>query len=203
MTEITDSSHPDFWSTRYAAGKTPWDFQGVPRALTEFLARTKRSKRGSVLIPGCGSGYEIAAFDAAGFDVTAIDFSPAAVKRARRVLRRRASSIVCADFFEYDFGQRFDLIYERTFLCALPRARWPDYAGRLAALTVSGGALVGTFFIGRAKEGPPCPITEAKLDKLLGRTFRRVCDKRVTDSLPVFGDRERWQEWRRRASKAK
>ena len=49
---------------RYAAGKTPWDFGGVPSALKSFLERS--SVRGRVLIPGCGSGYEVQAFHAAG-----------------------------------------------------------------------------------------------------------------------------------------
>ncbi len=59
MAKTTDSSKPEFWSTRYAAGEMPWDLQGVPKAVTTFLLpRNKRRKRGSVLIPGCGSGYE-------------------------------------------------------------------------------------------------------------------------------------------------
>ncbi len=95
MAKINDSTNPEFWSTRYASGEMPWDLQGVPKALTTFLARTKRRSRGSVLIPGCGSGYEIAAFDAAGYDVTAIDFSPAAIKRARRVRRPAGRRALC------------------------------------------------------------------------------------------------------------
>jgi SAM-dependent methyltransferase len=84
MEKASDSSHPDFWTTRYAAGKTPWDFGGVPAALKSFLARSSVPMR--VLIPGCGSGYEVQAFHAGGYDVTSIDFSPAAVDQARRVL---------------------------------------------------------------------------------------------------------------------
>ena len=199
MRKTNDSSKPEFWSTRYAAGEMPWDMRGVPKALTAFLALNKPRRRGRVLIPGCGSGYEIAAYDAAGYDVTAIDFSPAAVKRARRIVGRLASRIVLADFFTHDFGRPFDLIYERTFLCALPPARRPDYARRISALLVSGGRLVGTFFIGRRRgAGPPCPITEAGLARLLGGRFRQVSSRRVSDSLPVFGEGERWQEWRRK-----
>ena len=69
---------------RYAAGTTPWDFGGVPSALKSFIERS--SIRGRVLVPGCGSGYEVQAFHAAGYDVSAIDFSPAAVDQAKRVL---------------------------------------------------------------------------------------------------------------------
>ncbi len=142
---------------------------------------------------------KIAAFDAAGYDVTAIDFSSAAVRRARRVVGRLASRIVLADFFAHDFGRQFDLIYERTFLCALPLARRRDYARKVTALLTGTGRLVGTFFLGRRRRaGPPFPITEAALGRLLGGALRQTCSRRVSDSLPVFGDGERWQEWRRR-----
>src|SRR5678815_1110685 len=84
MEDSSDSNQPDFWTVRYTAGKTPWDFGGVPLALKSFLARSSAPAR--VLIPGCGSGYEVQAFHTAGYDVTAIDFSPAAIDQAKRVL---------------------------------------------------------------------------------------------------------------------
>ena len=107
-----DSSRPEFWDVRYAAGETPWDFHGVPAALKAFL---KTSQTGNVLIPGCGAGYEVRAFHEAGWKVTAIDFSPVAVERARSQLGALAKRVVQGDFFTHDFGSRhFDVIYERT-----------------------------------------------------------------------------------------
>src|SRR5207245_9263945 len=84
MEKSLDGTHPYFWTGRYAAGKMPWDFGGVPTVLKSFLARSSAS--GKVLIPGCGSGYEVQAFHEAGYDVTAIDFSLAAVDQAKKVL---------------------------------------------------------------------------------------------------------------------
>jgi hypothetical protein len=40
----------------------PWDFGGVPVFLEKHYGP------GRVLIPGCGSGYEIEAFSSAGWD---------------------------------------------------------------------------------------------------------------------------------------
>src|SRR5919106_2159595 len=100
MGNSSDSNQPDFWTIRYAAGKTPWDFGGVPAALKSFLERS--SIPGTVLIPGCGSGYEIQAFDAAGYDVSAIDFSPAAVDQAKRGLGSLAERVTLGDFFTHD-----------------------------------------------------------------------------------------------------
>jgi hypothetical protein len=36
-------------------------------------------------------------------------------------------------------------------------------------------------------------------DAVLGRSFRRVSDEAVSDSLPIFGGKERWQIWEKRS----
>jgi len=191
-----ESTLPDFWNTRYAAGKTPWDFGGVPAALRSFLAR---AKPGRVLIPGCGSGYEVQAFHDAGFDVTAIDFSSAAVERAGRLLGPLRRCVIEGDFFAHDFtGQNFDLIYERTFLCSLPPERWPLYGRRMAELLQKGKVLAGVFLYGEEPDPPPYPLTEAQATELLGEVFELIRSDPVSDSLQLFGGMERWQEWRRK-----
>jgi SAM-dependent methyltransferase len=189
-----DSTHPDFWTTRYAAGKTPWDFGGVPAALRSFLTRS--CLPGRVLIPGCGSGYEVQAFHEGGYDVTGIDFSTAAIDQAKRVLGVLAEKVILGDFFTYNFEQgRFDLIYERTFLCSMPPSRWHDYANRMADLLSVGGRLIGVFLYGQQTDGPPYPITDKQAEQLFQRRFRLVRSELVTDSLPLFRGMERWQEW--------
>ena len=194
MEKTLDSTHPDFWNDRYAAGRTPWDFGGVPAALKSFLTRS--SSAGKVLLPGCGSGYEVRAFHEAGYDVTAIDFSPAAVEQAKKVLGALAGKVILGDFFTHDFGsESFDLIYERTFLCSMPPPRWSDYANRIAALLSPGGRLVGFFFYEEQESGPPYPLTDKRADQLFERHFRLVKSELVTDSLPLFRGMEKWQEW--------
>lgn len=195
MGNSSDSNQPDFWTVRYAAGKTPWDFGGVPSALKSFLERSSGS--GRVLIPGCGSGYEMQEFHAAGYDVSAMDFSPAAVDQAKRVLGSLADRVILGDFFSYDFGERrFDLIYERTFLCSMTTTRWPEYVNRMADLLLPGGRLIGVFLYGqRPSSGPPFPITEPEAEQLFKKRFELVRSEAMTDSLPLFRDMERWQEW--------
>jgi SAM-dependent methyltransferase len=188
-----DSSRPEFWDARYASGETPWDFHGVPAALKAFL---KTSRAGSALIPGCGSAYEVRAFDEAGWKVAAIDFSPIAVERARAELGALSNSVLQDDFFRHDFGsQRFDLIYERTFLCALPPDLWPAYVKRMTQLLRPSGKLAGIFLYGDQAEPPPYPLTPAKASELLGKNFSLIKTLPVTDSLPLFAGHEYWQEW--------
>jgi SAM-dependent methyltransferase len=195
MDNSSDSNRPDFWTVRYVAGKTPWDFGGVPSALKSFLQRSSNPSR--ILIPGCGSGYELQAFHAAGYDVSAIDFSPAAVDQARRVLGSLAERVILGDFFTHDFGQRrFDLIYERTFLCSMTPSRWPDYVNRMADLLLPGGKLIGVFLYGQlSSSGPPFPLTEPEAEQLFNKRFKLTQGEAMTDSLPLFRDMEKWQEW--------
>ena len=197
MDNSSDSNQPDFWTVRYTAGKTPWDFGGVPLALKSFLERS--SVPGRVLVPGCGSGYEIQAFHAAGYEVSAIDFSPAAVEQAKRVLGFLAERVVLGDFFTHDFGQqRFDLIYERTFFCSMAPSRWPEYVNRMADLLLPGGRLIGVYLYGqRPSSGPPFPLTEPEAERLFKKRFQVLRSEAMTDSLPLFRDMERWQEWLR------
>ena len=76
-----DPSDQAFWSERFEQHFMPWDKGGVPAALQDFVARSARNA--VVLIPGCGRAYEVAYLSEAGWDVTAIDFSAAAVVAAR------------------------------------------------------------------------------------------------------------------------
>lgn len=192
MNESTDSTCPEFWDARYADGKTPWDFHGVPAALNLFF---KKSSPANALIPGCGAGYEIRAFHDAGWTVTAIDFSPVAVEQARVHLGKLGQCVLLGDFFTHDFGaRRFDVIYERTFLCALPPDLWPDYANRMAQLLRPGGKLAGIFLYGEESEPPPFPLTEARAQELFGERFSLLKNLPVEDSLPLFVGKERWQE---------
>ncbi|HUL54757.1 MAG TPA: methyltransferase domain-containing protein [Opitutaceae bacterium] len=196
MSEVS-SNEPRFWDQRYETGRMAWDCGGVPRALTEFLRCHPAG--GRALVPGCGSGYEIQAFHAAGWKVLGLDFSRAAVARARRTLGPLGDRIHEGDFFTHplDAGS-FDLVYERTFLCALPPTTWTAFARRMAGLLAPGGLLCGFFFFGPEEEPPPYPISPQELDRLLGADFAKTVDEPVVDSLPLYAGKERWQVWRRR-----
>lgn len=188
--------HPDFWCKRFGAGTTPWDAGQVPQAVRDFVAAQRRPA--SVLIPGCGSAWEAAHFAAAGWPVTALDFSPQAVARARTVLADFTVDVVCDDFFAFSPGRPYELIYERAFLCALPRKLWDDWGRRVAELLPPGGLLMGYFFVCEQLKGPPFGIRQDELEALLLPNFELVEDAAVSDSIPVFAGRERWQVWRRR-----
>lgn len=192
-----DSSRPEFWDTRFRDGVTPWDAGGVPPALKNWIGRRRGRLR--VLIPGAGTGYEVRLFAAHGHDVLAIDFSDAAIEAAKRELGSLSGRVRKADFFGLQDGP-FDVVYERAFLCALPRTLWPEWARRMAELVSPGGVLAGFFYLDDNQRGPPFGVSREGLNDLLGKAFD-LTESQVLppeQSLPVFQGKEIWQVWTRR-----
>jgi SAM-dependent methyltransferase len=192
-----ESSRPEFWDTRFRDGVTPWDAGGAPPQLRAWLQSKKTSLK--VLIPGCGTGYEARLFAEHGHDVLAIDFSDQALEAARRHLGALAERVKKADFFQFD-EKGFDLVYERAFLCALPRRRWPQWARRMAELVRPGGVLAGFFYLDDNPRGPPFGVSREALRALLGEKFDLMSDEPIppVESIPVFRGKEIWQVWKRR-----
>ena len=188
--------HRDFWCKRFGEGVTPWDAGKVPDAFADFISRQPLPL--NTLIPGCGSAWEAAHLADIGWPVTALDFSPVAIEKAREILASAPVDLVCADFFTFAPTRPIGLIYERAFLCALPRKLWDDWGRRIAELLPGGGILAGFFFVCDQPKGPPFGILPDQLSQLLAPNFTLLEDAPVSDSVPVFAGRERWQVWQRR-----
>ncbi len=190
-----DPASPEFWNERFEQAFMPWDNGGVPLALQDYVRRTTPA---TVLIPGCGVGYEVAFLAEAGWHVTAIDFSAAAVTSAQAVLGKWAPCVVQADFFTFVPQVPLNLIYERAFFCALPPKMRSQIVQRWAELLPAGGHVTGFFFFDDHPKGPPFGIARLELEQLLHPYFDLIDDRPVSDSITVFTGKERWQVWRRK-----
>ncbi|MBC3861188.1 methyltransferase domain-containing protein [Undibacterium jejuense] len=195
-----DPTNPDFWDERFEKKFMPWDKGDVPQDFRDFVAARSAALR--CLIPGCGNAYEVALLAERGWDVTAIDFSPAAVQSAQLALGSLGKHIVQADFFTYVPKQPLELIYERAFFCALPPDLRQQIVNCWSQLLSADGLLAGYFFFDDAadasKKGPPFSIHRERWKELLEPYFELLEDSSVSDSIPVFAGKERWQVWRRR-----
>ncbi len=195
-----DPADPEFWELRYGARFAPWDAGKVPAQLSAFVQGSAPRR---VLVPGCGSGWDVRCFAEHGWDVVGIDFSRGALEEARLVLGPRFDRVREGDFFAPIAEAPFEVVYERAFLCALPRRMWSDWAHRMAQIVEPGGVLAGFFFFDDGERGPPFPLhSPRELDDLLRGAFERIEDAPVADSIPVFRGKERWQVWRRQSGGA-
>ena len=124
--------------------------------------------RKTALVPGCGRGYDVLLFGSYGLNAVGLDISPTAVEEARKVQAdqgreqqypvksiqdgRGEARFITADFFMNNFlsethgtpqsDRKFDIIYDYTFLCALPPSLRPQWAARMTELLSPNGRLI-------------------------------------------------------------
>jgi methyl halide transferase len=136
----------DFWEERFASGNTPWDRGGSSPQLAAWLS-SGSLKPCRILVPGCGSGYEVAELAMAGFEVTGLDYADEAIVRTHQRLKVAGvdATLVQADVLAWQPERAFDAIYEQTCLCALYPDQWSEYADRLHRWNVPGGRLYALF----------------------------------------------------------
>lgn len=152
-----------FWQQRFEAELTPWDRGAASPLLLRWL-NDGELRPCRILVPGCGSGYEVQALASAGFDVTALDYAPAAIDRVRARLRdaHLDARLIEVDVLRYRPEQAFDAIYEQTCLCAIYPDSWVNYARQCSSWLRPNGRLYAAFAqVPRASaaegiiEGPP------------------------------------------------
>lgn len=136
----------EFWEQRFQDGNTPWDRGESNPQLGAWLS-TGALKPCRMLVPGCGSGYEVVDLARAGFDVTAIDYAPIAIERTRSRLGAsgQSATLIEADALTWRPARSFDAVYEQTCLCALYPDAWRDYADQLQRWLSPGGRLYALF----------------------------------------------------------
>ncbi|KAH6621852.1 S-adenosyl-L-methionine-dependent methyltransferase [Boeremia exigua] len=158
-------------------------------------------KRKRALVPGCGTGYDVALFAAYGYEATGLEVSAHAGQAAGKYLAgagqekgnfeseyegkdagqgRGGARCVVGDFFEDAWvseagvevgeGGGFDVIYDNTFLCALPPSLRPAWASRIAALLAKDGVLICLEFPTHkpaSSGGPPWSLPPTVHSELL------------------------------------
>jgi SAM-dependent methyltransferase len=169
-------STPEFWERLYAVGGDGWELGQPAPPLVDFVDATP-PPRGRVAVPGCGRGHDARFLAARGYDVTAFDFSTAALTAARALARRDRADIAFEqrDVFTLgpDYAHAFDGVWEYTCFCAIDPARRAEYVRAMATIVRPGGWLLGCFFPLRAQSaGPPFKVSAGEVRRLLAPAFR-------------------------------
>ncbi|MEM1007385.1 MAG: methyltransferase, partial [Myxococcota bacterium] len=147
----TGSSHETGWEQAWQEQNTPWD-TGVPApALLQLLNTATDLPTGRALVPGCGSGYDAFALADAGYQVQAVDISQTAVEhflnlRDQKAYTPQQVDAHCTDFFSFTPPQPYELIWDYTFLCAIPPSMRDEWAQQMKQLLAPQGELITLIF---------------------------------------------------------
>ncbi len=154
----------DFWQSRFETGNTPWDRGQANPQLERWIAAGTIAPGISMIVPGCGQGWEVASLAAHGIAVTGVDYAPGALSACASLLQSAglAAALVQADVLDWQPAAPADAVYEQTCLCAIHPDHWRAYADRLHAWIRPGGRLFAMFVQALAEEsaqgfikGPP------------------------------------------------
>lgn len=153
------------WESRYQSGQTGWDRGAVSPALEHWLDAGELEPC-RVLVPGSGRGHEVPLLAGLGFQVTAVDVAPSAIRALREALTRNGlqARVVEADLLRWESDTGFEAVYEQTCLCALEPDEWADYAARLHRWLTPGGRVFALFMQTGRSGGPPyhCEVSDMR-----------------------------------------
>lgn len=161
-----------YWTERYQNDNTPWDMGSVSTPLTAYLQRLTHKDQ-HILIPGAGNAYEAEWLFNNGFtNVFVIDISKEPIQNLKqRIPAFPSAHLIHGDFFELD--QKFDLIIEQTFFCALQPSQRKDYAIKMAEILKPGAKLAGVFFdFPLTEQGPPFGGSSEEYEDLFSEFFK-------------------------------
>ena len=150
------------WDNRFRNDETPWERSGLHPAAARWLEDGVLAPQARVIIPGCGRSPEVEALARAGLHVIAGDLSDTALawQADRLTAAGLAVELVRGDMLEGENGAWMpdapvDLVYEQTFLCAIPPRLRETYEAALIRWLKPGGRLLALFMQKAERGGPP------------------------------------------------
>ena len=186
-----------YWNDQYQSKETGWDLGEVSPPIKEFID-TIYNKNISILIPGCGNSYEAEYLLAMGFtNVTLIDIAPFLVETLQKKFAGKTNiKIITGDFF--DHKEKYDLIIEQTFFCALPTMLRPAYVQKMHELLNTNGMLAGLLFNRTFEKGPPFGGSLPEYEKLFKAAFDFISLGKCSNSIEERANTEAWMELRKK-----
>jgi SAM-dependent methyltransferase len=187
------------WEQRYQTQDMPWEKGEASPGLVDFLANHPRLERGTVLVPGCGTGHDARAWAKAGFSVTGYDLAPSAIRlsRERTEAAGLSAKFSLGDFLNDSTSQPFDWVFEHTLFCAIdPGQREKYVAAVLRWLKPNGNYLAVNYMIPDT-DGPPFGTTREELVRRFSPHFD-LLEEWVPRSYPNRTNLELMLWWRRK-----
>lgn len=193
----------DFWAKCYAEGRDGWELNGVHPFYPKFAPALREAVPAGarVLVPGAGRGHEAHWLAEQGYNVTAVDFAPAAQAEFKKRYPASRVTYVTADLFDHLAKNEaaYDAVAEHTIFCAIDPARRQPYLTAVHRSLKPTGHYVGVFWLRSLPAGPPFGLTQWELRERTKFGFDIRAWQRGTDGAPGRIDAELWAIFRKHA----
>ena len=142
------------WDRRYRDGRVPaWD-TGKPAGDLVKVVEEKAVKPCRAVVLGCGSGNNAVYLAEKGFDVTAIDVAPTALRLAEEKARKAGVEVnwMLADVLRLPDMKPFDFMFDRG---CYHNVRYVDAAGFTESVRQLSRPGTRFFVLSLNRDGPP------------------------------------------------
>jgi hypothetical protein len=179
----------NYWEERYQKGETSWDAGKITTPLKEYIDQIK-NKDLKILIPGAGNGHEFDYLVNNGFkNVHVIDIAASPLENIAKKNPEYKSNLIHDDFFNLE--EKFDLVIEQTFFCALSPILRNEYAEKMYEILTSSGKIIGLLFdFPLTSEGPPFGGSKHEYQILFSPKFKIRTLERAHNSIKPRENKE-------------
>ena len=195
------------WKAAWEQGRTPWD-AGKSAPVLRALVEANSLPQGRAFVPGAGSGYDVLTLASEQRSVVGLDLAPLAKTRCESLAQthphRDQVEFVVEDAFAYAPDTPFELVWDYTFLCALPPELRPSWAAMIDRLLhPTRGELAALIFPvvpdADPTDGPPYPMTPELVTELVEPFLKPISIAAVHTSNPGREGKEWLGRYKRRA----
>jgi len=188
-----------YWEERYLTKDMPWEKGAAAPGLVDFLKTHPDLSRGTVCVPGCGTGHDVRAWAQAGFTAFGFDIAPSAVRLATEATRAAGfkANFAAADFLGDEPPLLFDWIFEHTLFCAIQPSERDAYGKAILRWLKPGGQYLAVNYLIPDEDGPPFGTTREELWQRFSPNFE-LAEEWVPPSYPNRTGLELMLWWRRK-----
>jgi len=189
-----------YWEARYQTKDMPWEKGAPSPGLVDFIETHSALTRGTVCVPGCGTGHDVRVWAGAGFSAFGLDIAPSAIRLATEATRAAGlkANFTLADFLRDDPPFLFDWVFEHTLFCAIQLAERDAYVEAVLRWLKPNGQYLAVNYLIPDQDGPPFGTTREELSQRFSPQLDLLQDW-VPRSYPNRTGLELMLWWRRRA----
>lgn len=178
----------EFWLTAWNEGRTRFHRDAFNSNLVKFLPSFKINANSEVLVPLCGKTLDLIYLSNAGHKVTGVEFSEIAAKsffeenkldytidisEKFKIFKSGNITILNGSLFDLDKNLKFDFVYDRASIVALPlELREKYYTNISNHLNKNAKILMITLdYQQDLIQGPPFSVSDSEISKHLSEKF--------------------------------